>query len=335
MAIDFDGANSKLEHTTADLLITTDFSIVASVFADGQGEGNAGRILSLPESGARSVLGHNNSANTLFFIASWNTSGGTWTFPAPDGQWNTIAISYSASSTVNDPVVRVNNNLVTVTRTVAPVGTWTAPATGYCIGNNSGQAATWDGGIEHMRVFNVVLTLDEMSREFSKQGSVTRGRKLWLGMETVADVTDRSGNGLDGVATALTLRTPGPTITMPPGSRRLMVQHRNPDTTVGEVNATLVDKSRLIGPNGKEPSRLVIERIQWVIFGGGTLTLSFDHTSDDIVAVLSEPGNGDRIYPNGGLVDPASAGGTGDLLLSASNVAGGSYKITIILRMKD
>jgi hypothetical protein len=92
MAIDFEGAASKIEHTTASHDVTTQVTVLALVLADGMGEANFGRIISIAENATgRIYLSHNNSANTLYFQATWPTVG-AWTFPATDGQWNHVRL---------------------------------------------------------------------------------------------------------------------------------------------------------------------------------------------------------------------------------------------------
>lgn len=121
------------------------------------------------------------------------------------------------------------------------------------------------------------------------------------------------------------------TTTLFNGRRRLVVRRLSTDTSAGEAAQIFVDKSTFIGPNGLEPSRLVIERVQWNVSSAITVTLLFDHTADDIVDILA--GEQDREYPDG-LIDPASAGGTGDLLITVPAVAG-VYDVTVTLRKKD
>lgn len=116
------------------------------------------------------------------------------------------------------------------------------------------------------------------------------------------------------------------------GARRLVVRFLNTDTTAGETDVVKVDKSTLTGPDGTEPSRLVVEEIQWAVTGGA-VTLEWDHTTDDEIAVLTA-GQGRSVYPGNGLVDPASAGATGDIVLTVA-AAAGTYDITLVLRKKD
>ena len=68
--------------------------------------------------------------------------------------------------------------------------------------------------------------------------------------------------------------------------------------------------------------------------GFNYVTLAWDHTTDDEIAVLS----GQSVIDwssIGGNVDPQSTGGTGDILLTTDGGAdGSSYDITLYMRPK-
>jgi hypothetical protein len=125
------------------------------------------------------------------------------------------------------------------------------------------------------------------------------------------------------------------TIVLFSGRRRRVIRITNVSDGTGESAVVKVDKSALTGPDGTEPSKLVIEWIEHTIQGFSSVRLLWDHTTDDEAVVLS--GNGAKDYRSaGGLIDPASAGDTGDLLLTtAGAISGATYDITIGLRLKD
>lgn len=125
------------------------------------------------------------------------------------------------------------------------------------------------------------------------------------------------------------------TIVMFSGRLRYAARFTNVSDGTGESAVVKIDKSALIGPDGTEPGRLVVEELVWNIQGFTSVRLFWDHTTDDEIDVLS--GGGSRDYTGvGGLVDPASAGGTGDIVLTtAGGTSGSSYDISIVVRMKD
>lgn len=120
------------------------------------------------------------------------------------------------------------------------------------------------------------------------------------------------------------------------GKNRYVVRLTNVSDGTGESAVIKVDKSTLIGPDlVNEPGKLVLEEVQWSIQGFSSVRLLWDHTTDDEMCVLGA-GNGYFNFKNaGGLVDPASAGQTGDILLTtAGAVAGATYDITLVVRLK-
>lgn len=107
----------------------------------------------------------------------------------------------------------------------------------------------------------------------------------------------------------------------------------------GESNVVKADKSTLTGPGAGEPTRLDIAEARWAMQGMNSVRISWDHTTDDMGLVLSGSGYDlfDAINTNGaaltGLQDPASSGGTGDVLLTTQGAtANGTYDITLTFR---
>lgn len=120
-------------------------------------------------------------------------------------------------------------------------------------------------------------------------------------------------------------------------SRKLVVQSNLNEDGVGVVDGILVDKSTFVGPDGTEPSKLVIERIEYAV-DGFNLLLEFDHATDDVIANLSGQGVLDFSQDSEfqGFVDPASAGGTGDIVVTTTgHTAGDKATLTLYLRKKD
>mgnify|MGYP001606335609 FL=1 len=118
--------------------------------------------------------------------------------------------------------------------------------------------------------------------------------------------------------------------------RKLVVNITNLSDGTGESNVVKVDKSAFTGPNGSEPTKLVIEKIVYDVSSMRVL-LTWDQTSDETIAVLQGDGTIDW-YKSGkhsGNVG-ANTGGTGDILLTtATQSVGDGYNITLYLRKKD
>ena len=102
----------------------------------------------------------------------------------------------------------------------------------------------------------------------------------------------------------------------------------------GESLVTKVDLSTLDLGNGVAPTKSSVKEIQWSIQGFTSVRLYWDHTTDDTISILAQGNGYSEFGMLGMLSDPASAGGTGDVLLStAGAVAGATYDITLVLTL--
>lgn len=128
------------------------------------------------------------------------------------------------------------------------------------------------------------------------------------------------------------------TVTLFSGKRRLAYRF----TAVQDANAAdesaviKVDRSTLTGMDGTEPGRLVIEKVRWTMQGFNSIRILFDHTTDDEALVLNGT-HGELDYTDvGGLIDPNSAGGTGDILFTTQGgAANATYTVDLYIRLKD
>lgn len=214
MSIDFNGTSSKLEHTTATGYNTDTMTILAWLWADGIGETN-GYILTCDEStGAGTTSGfnytHDTVANSLRLRYAFGTTDGIWTFPATDGQWNAVGMSYDRGSDTNDPVARVNFAPATVSNPTPPVGVAPSTLSGYCIGNVTNQTRTWNGAIQHLQFFNVILTAEEMDAALRRPGSIQRGLVSWWPMWDANYAIDLVNHSFQPTATSLVTRDGAP-----------------------------------------------------------------------------------------------------------------------------
>lgn len=118
------------------------------------------------------------------------------------------------------------------------------------------------------------------------------------------------------------------------GERKYAIQLTCVSDGTGETNVTKVDISTLLNLAGQPCTRTAIEEIKWDVQGFSSVRLSWDHTTDDVAAIMS--GRGAVSYAHlGYLFDPQSAGGTGDLLLtSVGAAAGATYDITVVLQLR-
>jgi len=118
------------------------------------------------------------------------------------------------------------------------------------------------------------------------------------------------------------------------GENRHIVQIFNVSDGTGEAAVIKVDKSVLIGPVGLEPSQLAIERMAWNI-SGMSVKIEWEHTTNDIAAILSGQGDEDYQRNKTALYDPKSTGGTGDLVITTiGHALGDTYDIIIDMKLK-
>lgn len=123
------------------------------------------------------------------------------------------------------------------------------------------------------------------------------------------------------------------------GSRRKVLHITNISDNTGESAAVKADLSALTFTNGTirdvVPTFTTVDKIEYNIQGFASVRLFWDHTADDLIAVLPT-GDGKICWErHGGKTDPRSAGGTGDIILTtAGGSAGSTYDITIHFRPK-
>lgn len=120
-------------------------------------------------------------------------------------------------------------------------------------------------------------------------------------------------------------------------ARRLVVRADIASDGTGSTDAVLVDKSTFIGPDGTEPSKLVIEKIEFTI-DGMQVNVEFEHDTDDLIALLTGHGKFDFSQNSKyqGFVDPASTGGTGDIVATTvGHTAGDKATMVFYMRKKD
>lgn len=118
------------------------------------------------------------------------------------------------------------------------------------------------------------------------------------------------------------------------GPKRKVTQLTNRSDGTGETNVVKIDISAFTNSNGAVATYMAIDYIEFSVWGFNYVTLAFDHTTDDVMAVLSGNGYLDYAYI-GGFIDPRSTGGTGDLLLSTDGtVVDSGYDIVLHWRPK-
>lgn len=97
----------------------------------------------------------------------------------------------------------------------------------------------------------------------------------------------------------------------------------------GETAVSKVDISAI----KMAAARVKIKKLKWSISGQMTVELLFDHTTDDSAIIMSGDGSLDEVR-EAPILDPASAGAAGDILLTSkvtASTVGQGYTIYIEL----
>jgi hypothetical protein len=117
-------------------------------------------------------------------------------------------------------------------------------------------------------------------------------------------------------------------------SKKYIAQFTNLSDGTGESAVQKIDISGLTNQLGAAPTKVKINKINYSI-SGMSVGILFDHTTDDQVLVLS--GSGEKDFTKeGGLADPASSGGTGDILFTTyGHAANDSYDITMEIQLSN
>lgn len=110
------------------------------------------------------------------------------------------------------------------------------------------------------------------------------------------------------------------------GSKRTVRKFTNLSDGTGESAVTKVDISTLTGT----PAAVRIMQA-WYNTSGMSVTILFDHDTNDTSMVLQGDGHFD-FREFGGVPDPASTGGTGDILFTTTgHTSGDSYNVILEL----
>jgi len=118
------------------------------------------------------------------------------------------------------------------------------------------------------------------------------------------------------------------------GQKRRIVHLTSISDGTGESGVAKVTLSGITFAGGV-PTYTVVDMIDYNIQGISSVRLYWDHKADDEIAILPAGGGTIDFNALGGKVDPRSAGGTGNILLTTGGATnGGTYDITIYLRPK-
>lgn len=115
--------------------------------------------------------------------------------------------------------------------------------------------------------------------------------------------------------------------------KRLIVKLLNRSDGTGESGVVKVDKSTYTGPNGKEPSHFLVDRIIYDVSGMEALVW-VDGTPD--INLFRCVGQANSDFTEFGGISTKVQAGPGDILVSTNaHSSGDVYDITLFLRKRD
>lgn len=166
-------------------LATQSYEAIASTSVDSSNGGTPRRLFHKDNINGDTYLQIflNDSSSTsgmMAIVSKRTTTSGRWEFSAFSAI-NTlfhIVITYDNSSTSNNPLVYINGSAVSVTRAVAPSGTLPADDANLYIGNRQDLTRAWSGKILYGRVWNRILTSNEISLLYQNPWRIYLQRKL-------------------------------------------------------------------------------------------------------------------------------------------------------------
>ena len=123
----------------------------------------------------------------------------------------------------------------------------------------------------------------------------------------------------------------GSTYTTRHGNRRYVKLITNVSDGSGESDVVKIDMSNHKTVDGIAASKLVLDRVECILYGFTRVLLEFDVSTDETLIVLQD--TCDLKFPGG--ISPDGTGGTGDVILTtAGAAAGNTYTITLHYRVK-
>ena len=158
MAYDFDGADTKID-TGSEWIGTSAITASAWIYLDGYGENNLGRIFT-----NGSAMWRVNGANSyLQFTSNNGTQANSANNSITTNVWIFVAVTRTAAGAANFYVNGILSGTANQASDAPGAGT-----TNVIIGSNSNQTATFDGRISNVKVWDRVLSDDEIMAEYQK-----------------------------------------------------------------------------------------------------------------------------------------------------------------------
>ena len=166
-SLDFDGLDDVASFSSPALSVLT---ISAWIRSDSAGDSTTPRVIAMPGYNIRIRRDPTTTQNALALESQRSTTSGEWRTPGDtvlDRSWYHVVAAYDSSSTGNAPQFYINGILQPTTLRTAPVGTQAANTGAGYIGNSAALDRSFDGRIDDMRIYNRILSSNEVEQLFA------------------------------------------------------------------------------------------------------------------------------------------------------------------------
>jgi len=216
MAIDFDGSDDYIDCGSSAGLDNIPTRTV-SAWGRFDALGSADAVVAKEDAANVGFwifgIGIATGNNRLAFMQAWSAANARWigTATLSTGTYYHLAVTYDKGSSLNDPIFYVDGAVDAAVEAVAPSGTSQSDAAGSLsvgtyFASTGVHGGPWGGHLEGVRVFNRVLSPQEVAVLAGGYRGPMGGEVLWLGMDGpngnlttgTANVFDMSGNGNHG-----------------------------------------------------------------------------------------------------------------------------------------
>jgi hypothetical protein len=166
-ALSFDGEDDVVQVNQSSSINNLDtLTLSALIYLNSYGKYGYGRILSKEGIGFKWYVDATayTSSGFSFEAQRWATDG-IWSSPSNSiltGRWYHVAVTYDYSSLSNTPIFYINGSQVVAGLAQPPGGAKSSETDDLWIGDNDESLRTFNGLIDEVRIYNRVLTADEI-----------------------------------------------------------------------------------------------------------------------------------------------------------------------------
>ncbi len=211
-AMSFDGVDDYVSMGVAPPL-TNIANMTTCIWVNPTGATDGSLISKDDSATGWNLVGNSTSIQSVTFYKGWSGGVGYGEWRTADGtlpnnRWTHVCVTYSNSSTANDPIFYIDGTVVSATEVNAPSGTVTDDSTfNAVIGSyGPGMGAFFDGRLDEVRVYNRIFTAAEIKNLYDRSaadktntgaGQAQGGSDLAAGLALYWPLDDGSGTNAD------------------------------------------------------------------------------------------------------------------------------------------